>query len=185
MLKRLLACVACSLPYALAQTQSRLDGVVTDPTGALIAGATVVARNVATGVTYTAKSNESGIYTLPFLPPAEYELTCEMLGFKKVVRAGVMLTTGSSQNLDLRMEVGDVSETIAVRAAASLLESETSSIGQFVERATVAGLPAGTRRSASLVRLMGNVVFNNETAPEQIPQFTMGGGRSMNQMWHL
>src|SRR5437667_7546293 len=126
------------LPYALAQTQSRLDGVVTDPTGALIAGATVVARNVATGVTYTAKSNESGIYTLPFLPPAEYELTCEMLGFKKVVRAGVMLTTGSSQNLDLRMDVGDVTETVAVRAAAPLLESESSSIGQFVERATVA-----------------------------------------------
>jgi len=185
MLKRTSLFFILIISCALAQTQSRLDGVVTDPTGAMIAGATVIARNIATGVTYTAKSNESGIYTLPFLPPAEYELTCEMAGFKKVVRAGVLLTTGSSLNVDLRMDIGDVTETVAVRAAAPLLESESSSIGQFVERATVAGLPAGTRRSASLVRLMGNVVFNNETAPEQIPQFTMGGGRSMNQMWHL
>src|SRR5947207_11867166 len=143
MTKRSLSILAIFLSCALAQTQSRLDGVVLDPTGAVIAGATVVARNVATGVTYTAKSNESGIYTLPFLPPAEYELSCEMPGFKKVIRAGVLLETASSQNLNLRMEVGDVSETIAVRAAAPLLESETSSIGQFVERATVAGLPAG------------------------------------------
>ncbi len=83
------------------------------------------------------------------------------------------------------MEVGDVNETVAVTAAAQLLEAETSSIGQFVERATVANMPLQSRRSASLVRLMGNVVYNTETAPEQIPQFTMGGGRSMNQMWRL
>src|SRR3954447_1812965 len=95
-------CVSC----AIAQTQSRLDGIVTDPTGAVIAGAAVVARNVATGVIYTAKSNESGIYTMPFLPPAEYDLTCELAGFKKVSRKGVSLETGSSQNINLQMEVG-------------------------------------------------------------------------------
>jgi len=185
MLKRLLACVACSLSCALAQTQSRLDGLVTDSTGAAIAGAAVVARNIATGVTYTAKSNESGIYTLPFLPPAEYELTCEMPGFKKMVRGGVLLETASAQNINLRLDIGDVTETVAVTAAAPLLEAQTSSVGQFIERATVAGLPAQSRRGASLVRLMGNVVYNMENGPEQIPQFTMGGGRSMNQMWHL
>src|SRR5439155_27344082 len=131
MLKRLLACVACSLSCALAQTQSRLDGLVTDSTGAAIAGAAVVARNVATGVTYTAKSNESGIYTLPFLPPAEYELTCEMPGFKKMVRGSVLLETASAQNINLRLDIGDVTETVAVTAAAPLLEAQTSSVGQF------------------------------------------------------
>src|SRR5258708_24832873 len=141
----------------VAQTQSHLDGLVTDPTGAAVAGATVVARNAATGVTYTTKSNESGIYTLPFLPPGEYQLTGEMSGFKRVVRGGVVLETGSSLNINLRMEVGDVTETVAVTAASPLLETETSSVGQFIERATVAGLPAQSRRAASLVRLMGNV----------------------------
>src|SRR2546426_10322170 len=124
-LLRIFSLFAVAVSCALAQTQSRLDGVVTDPTGAVIAGATVVARNVATGVVYTAKSNESGIYTLPFLPPAEYELTCEMPGFKKFMRAGLLLETASSQNLNLRMEVGDVSETVAVRAAAPLLDRKS------------------------------------------------------------
>src|SRR5438270_7979156 len=117
MLKQFSMCLALSLCCALAQTQSRLDGVITDPTGAVIAGAAVVARNIATGVIYTAKSNESGIYTMPFLPPAEYELTCELAGFKKVVRGGVVLETAASQNINLRMEVGDVTETVAVHAA--------------------------------------------------------------------
>ena len=170
---------------APAQTQSRLDGSVTDTTGAAIAGASVVARNVATGVNYPAKTNASGVYTLPFLPPSEYELTAEMPGFKKAVRAGLVLETGSAQNVDLRLEVGDVTETVSVIASTPLLETETSTVGQFVERATVANMPLESRRGASLVRLMGNVVYNVENGPEQIPQFTMGGGRSMNQMWHL
>ena len=86
MFKRSVSIFAVSLSFLMAQTQSRLDGVVSDSTGAVIAGATVVARNVATGVIYTAKTNETGIYTMPFLPPAEYELTGEMAGFKKAVR---------------------------------------------------------------------------------------------------
>src|SRR5260370_9443804 len=147
MFKRFLLCLLLPLSGAVAQTQSRLDGVVTDSTGAMIAGATVIARNVATGVAYTAKSNESGVYTLPFLPPAEYELTCELPGFKKAVRGGVMLETASSQSVNLRMEVGDVTETVAVNAAAPLLETQTSSVGQFIDPATVATTPLQIRRS--------------------------------------
>ncbi len=71
MLKWTFFALALSLCCAFAQTQARLDGVVSDSTGAVIAGANVVARNIATGVTYPAKTSEFGIYTLPFLPPAE------------------------------------------------------------------------------------------------------------------
>src|ERR1700736_2405893 len=97
MLKRSLSILVVCLSFLMAQTQSRLDGVVSNSTGAVIAGATVVARNVATGVTYTVKTNETGIYTMPFLPLAEYELTGEMAGFKKAIRAGVILETASTQ----------------------------------------------------------------------------------------
>ena len=166
MFKRSVLIFAICISFLSAQTQSRLDGVVSDSTGAVIAGATVVARNVATGVTYTAKTNETGIYTMPFLPPAEYELTGEMAGFKKAVRGGVILETASTQTVNLRMEVGDVNETVAVTAAAQLLEAETSSIGQFVERATVANMPLQSRRSASLVRL-SNSTWAKSRLPAQ------------------
>src|ERR1700694_5809449 len=104
MFKRSVPILAVSVSFLMAQTQSRLDGIVSDSTGAVIAGATVVARNVATGVTYTAKTNETGVYTMPFLPPAEYGLTGEMAGFKKAVRSGLMLETASTQTINLRME---------------------------------------------------------------------------------
>jgi len=168
-----------------AQTQSRLTGTVTDNTGAVVVGAAVVARNVATGVTFPATTNQTGTYAIPFLPPGEYELTCEFTGFKKFSQAGLVLETGFSRNIDIRLEVGAITETVSVTAATPLLETTNSTVGQFIERATVFNMPLESRRTASLVRLMGAVVFRNEGAGEQIPYFSMAGGRSQNQMWQL
>ena len=110
----------CSLLLALgtsaltAQTQSRLTGIVTDNTGAVIVGASVVARNVATGVTYAATTNETGNYTIPFVPPGEYELTCEFTGFKKFSQSGLVLETGFSRTIDIKLDVGQITETVSV-----------------------------------------------------------------------
>ncbi|MBI3681256.1 MAG: TonB-dependent receptor [Acidobacteria bacterium] len=169
----------------MAQTQSRLTGLVTDDTGAIIVGAKINVRNVATGVLTEAASNESGNYLFPFLVPGGYDLTCELQGFKKLVRAGVALETGSTHTLDLKLEVGAVTETVEVRGSTPLLESESSTVGQFIERTTVFNMPLESRRTASLVRLLGTVVYKNEAAGEQIPYFSMAGGRSQNQMWQL
>src|SRR5258708_23076866 len=128
MLTRSLSILVLSVAYLLSQTQSRLDGIVSDSTGAVIAGATVVARNVATGVAYSAKTNESGSYTIPFLPPAEYELTGEVAGFKKNVRRGAPLETGSTQTLNLRMEVCAVTGTGATPPAARLPETAKTAL---------------------------------------------------------
>lgn len=167
----------------LGQTQSRLTGLATDNSGAVIVGATVVARNVSTGVVNEVVTNESGNYLFPFLAPGEYEATCEMQGFKKVVHGGIVLETGSTRTVDLQLEIGEVTETVEVRGSPPLLESETSTVGQFIERATVFGMPLESRRAGGLVRLLGTVVFNQ--ASGDTPFFSMGGGRSRNQMWYL
>ncbi len=168
-----------------AQTQSRLSGLVTDDTSAVVVGARVVVRNVLTGAVTESVTNETGNYQFPLLNPGEYEVTVEMTGFKKVVQPGVMLETGLTRTVDLKLTVGAVTETVEVKASTPLLESETSSIGQLIERASVLNMPLESRRTAGLVRLLGAVAFNNETGGEQVPMFSMAGGRSQNQMWQL
>ncbi|HYI94526.1 MAG TPA: TonB-dependent receptor [Bryobacteraceae bacterium] len=168
-----------------AQSLARLTGTIADNSGAVVSGARVTARNVSTGVITEAASGESGIYQFPFLPPAEYEVSCELQGFKKSVRPGVVLETGSTRTLDFTLEVGELTESVEVKATVPLLEAETSSVGQFIERTTVMNMPLESRRTAGLVRLMGMVAFKQENAGEQIPIFSMAGGRSQNQMWNL
>lgn len=167
------------------QTQSRLTGTVTDDTGAVVAGARVIARNVATGVVNEGTTSEAGTYQFPSLLPGEYEVTVERQGFKKVVQSGVVLETGITRTVDMRLSLGAVSETVEVTARAALLESETSSVGQLIERTTVMNMPLESRRTAGLVRLLGGVTFTSETGGEQVPMFSMAGGRSQNQMWQL
>jgi hypothetical protein len=137
-------------------------------------------------VAQTTKANQDGIYTFPFLQPGPYEISCEMTGFKKFVVAGIILETGGVRTVDITLELGSVSETVQVTSSAPLLEGTTSTVGQLVEHASVANMPIQNRRVASLMRLMGNVVYYNESqSSEAIPNFTMGGGRNQNQLWNL
>ncbi len=180
----LLGLLAATVPLG-AQSLARLSGTVMDNSGAVVAGAKVTARNIATGVSNEATTNASGVYLFPFLPPAEYEVECQVQGFKKAVRGGVVLETATTRSLDFALEVGAVSETVEVNATVPLLESETSSVGQFIERTTVLNMPLESRRTAGLVKLMGMVVFRDESGAEQVPLFSMAGGRSQNQIWVL
>ncbi|HTM48253.1 MAG TPA: TonB-dependent receptor [Bryobacteraceae bacterium] len=170
---------------ALAQSQARVTGTITDNTGAVVSGATVSVRNVDTGVVTTATTNSVGIYSLPFVNPGQYDLTCEMSGFKKFVRAGLTLETGTAATVNVELQLGAVTETVNVQAQAVLLETESGALGQLIENKNIANMPVASRRSASLVRMMGNVSYTSEDGAEQVPKFSMAGGRSTNQMWHL
>src|SRR4051812_29455450 len=170
---------------ALAQSQARVTGTVTDNTGAVVVGASVSIRNVDTGVVTTAVSNTSGVYNVPFLNPGQYKLSCELSGFKKFVRAGLGLETGTTATVNIEMQIGALTETVNVEAQSALLETESGTLGQLIENKNIANMPVPSRRSASLVRLMGNVSFTSEDGAEQVPKFSMAGGRSTNQMWHL
>jgi hypothetical protein len=185
LLLRALALVALMAAAISAQVQSRLTGTVTDNTGAVIVGASVVATNLDTQVTYPARSNESGTYIINFVPPGNYELKCELEGFKSFVRKGLVLETGFTRTVDIRLELGAMAEAVTVTAETPLLESESSTVGQLIERSNVIHMPVESRRSASLIRLMGMVVYREEANTEQIPRFSMAGGRSGNQMWTL
>ena len=180
-----LAGILVAAPLLDAQTQTRLTGTVSDNTGSVIPAARITILNVNTGVSQETETNASGSYNFPFVASGQYELTCEFEGFKTYSQSGIVLETGTVRAVDIEMQLGDVTETIEVEAAVPLLETENSTVGQFIERDTVFNMPLASRRSASLVRLLGNVTYRNEGGAEALPFFAMAGGRSRNQMWTL
>src|ERR1041384_8559008 len=114
---------------SLAQTQSQLTGTITDNTGAVVVGASVIGHNTDTGGQYKGASNENGVYLLPFLPPGRYELTCELAGFKKFVRSGLVLETGLAATVDVQLQVGQITESVGGQALIELIEDETARRG--------------------------------------------------------
>jgi len=179
------ACILL-LSSTFAQTESRLTGTVTDSTGSIIVGAEVTAANTATGVVYRATSSDTGTYVFPALPPGTYKVSCQLSGFKRFEHAGVVLDTGFVRTVDIKLAVGDVTETVEVAGVSPLLESENATVGQLVGRSTVFNMPMASRRTGSLVRLVGAVAYLDEGGgAEQLPFFTMAGGRARNQNWQL
>ncbi len=169
----------------VAWSQARLTGTVTDSSGAVVLGAQVVARNVATGQTTLAQTNTRGVYSISFLNFGQYELSCELAGFKRFVRSGIVLETGTTTTVNIALELGAVSEVVSVSASTPLLESESGAIGQLIENKVILNLPIQSRRGAALIRLMGNIAFTSEEGGQSIPRFALAGGRSYNQMWYL
>ena len=116
-------------------------GIVQDSTGAMIAGATVTLRNEATGNSRSATSNASGEYDFAQVPPATYTVTAEMSGFKKLERPGVVIGTQEFVTADMKMDLGQISESVQVAAETPLIETATASNGQVTTNQQITDLP--------------------------------------------
>lgn len=125
------------------ESRAAILGRVTDPSGSVVVGATIVVTNVGTNVSTRVSTNEAGLYEAPFLLPGEYQITAELTGFKKYERRGITLSVNSRVSIDVQMEVGGVSETISVTAQSPLLETTSASSGVVVENRRVMELPLG------------------------------------------
>ena len=164
--------------------QATVSGTVTDSQNAIVPGVAVVAANTATNVTYRAVTNESGFYSLRALPIGAYRLTAAKDGFRRVVHDDLVLTTGQSLELDLRLEVGSLTETVSVVAETPLLETRTSDTSQLVEGRSVEDIPLGDRRTMNIVRLTGAAVFVNYDSGAK-PNFSIAGGRTQSQNFYM
>jgi len=153
----ILACVVCVVlyvPLASAQTfTATIVGTVHDATGAVVPQAKVVAINTGTNARAEAFSDEQGNFTVWSLPPGPYVLEAEAAGFKKLVRSGIVLQVQQQARLDLTLELGAITESISVTAAASRLESTTSTLGKVVENRRIRDLPLNSRNVYSLLFL--------------------------------
>jgi hypothetical protein len=158
--------IAASLLFSQSTTQS-IQGLVTDSSGAVVVGAKVTARNVATGISRTVLTNNTGNYTFPLVPVGDYEMTVEMAGFKTEAARGLRVETAAQVRQNFVLEVGRVTETVEVSASAAVLNTENSTVGGVIENKRIIELPLNGRNVVSLAVLQSWCrVFNSATVPE-------------------
>src|SRR5215470_16685854 len=113
----LLLCVFLLYSPLSAQTTvagARLNGTVTDPTGAAVPNAKVTVHNIETGLTRETQTTEAGLYDFPNLPVGSYELIMEKEGFSGVKRTGILLTVGALATIDASLQIGGITEVVEV-----------------------------------------------------------------------
>ncbi len=151
MLKRsafLLVALCLITALAWAQTQGQITGVVTDPSGALVAGATVTVTNPQTNFTRQVTTNSAGNYTFPSLLPGLYNVKAEMQGFQAEVRSGVELQVEQVARIEFQLKVGAVTETVEVAGGAPLLTTESATVGTVIDNRAATFSASRARRSS-------------------------------------
>ena len=148
----LVVAVALCLPGMLMAQSGRgtIDGVVTDPSGAVVPGAEVTITNKTTGSESGCITTESGVYRAPYLPPGMYQVSAALPGFKTAVADNVTLRLAQVLTVDLVLEVGEVTEVVTVSSEGPLLETSSAEIGTNVAAKEIAAWPIlvsdGTRQ---------------------------------------
>jgi outer membrane receptor protein involved in Fe transport len=144
--------------------KAELSGVVTDPSGARVPQATVIAVHTATQFTREVQTNDSGFYVIGLLPIGDYSLSAESSGFRRYVQYGIRLNIGDRKVIDLVLEVGDVADQIEVTAAAPLVDRSDATIGEILETTTINALPLNGRDFTSLLKLQPGAVSGGGAA---------------------
>jgi hypothetical protein len=158
-LKSFLICI-CILVFAgasFAQTdRGTITGAVSDSSGAVIPGVAIEAKNAQTGATYQAGSSETGNYTLAQLPAGTYEVSATLPGFKRFVRAGIIVSVAGVLRIDIALEVGAAGDSVTVEAASPLLKTESGEVSHNITSEQADNLPVLTL-SGAVGTTLGNV----------------------------
>src|SRR5689334_3828507 len=149
-----------------------ITGVIKDPAGTAIPGATVTVTNVGTNLQRVAVTTAHGVYTAPSLAPGQYRIEIQLAGFKPIRRGGLNLSTGEKARLDFTLAVGDIREQVTVVGDLPIVRSETASLGTVVEHEQVVQLPLNGRVFVSLAALAPGVALPPNS---QLPR--INGGR--------
>jgi Carboxypeptidase regulatory-like domain len=185
--RALLAVIALtSLAYSQSGN-STIAGTIKDASNAAIPNTRVRVINVETGVQVETTSNEDGLYRVSSLIPGSYRVEAEATGFDHLTRGPLVVQVSQTVALDLTLQVGQQSTSVNVVDAAPVTDSQSSNIGQAVNRQMLAGLPLPNRAASSLAALAPGVVMidpGTGTA-ENYPVFTVAGGRARNQNFTL
>ena len=142
-------------------------GTITDPAGAAVSGATITATSVERGTTYTAVTNDSGLYRIPSVPAGNYTLTVDKAGFTTAVHEAFVLTVNQVARIDVALKLGKQSETIKVSGMAPMLATQTTQVDTVINAATNDEMPLAARNYVQLTLLAPGSVstdpssFNN------------------------
>jgi hypothetical protein len=152
-----LALISVLAPALRAQAVAvaEIDGYVTDPSGQAIVGAQVKAIEVDRGQVHTVTTDVTGRYYLSNLSIGNYRLEASAPGFKGYVQRGIQLQVATNPHIDVRMEIGAVTESIQITANAAQVETKENSIAQVVDEQRLMDLPLNGRNPAALLQVTG------------------------------
>ncbi|MCZ2151461.1 MAG: carboxypeptidase regulatory-like domain-containing protein, partial [Bryobacterales bacterium] len=153
MLVRVLLACLLSLPAAAQNTTGTISGLITDPSKAAVPGAEVTVTNENTGLRRTVKTNEDGVFRIPFLPIGVYSVQAKKEGFRSEIQKDIQLEILQVRTVDFTLQLGAVSETVTVESTSPLLEAETSQAGEVIKTEQVTNLPLGRRNFMQLTFL--------------------------------
>jgi hypothetical protein len=175
-----LACLAVVLCSAHAQYRASIQGVVTDPQGQVVSGASVTLTNHETGQVLTTTTNDEGIYNFAGLGPSKYSITAEKAGFKKKTLDNVGVISEQANALNIQLDVGQVSETVTVNGDSTpLIDTETSNLQGTVTSQDIQRLPSFGRDPFQLLQLapgaFGDGAQGAGGGTQNLPSTTIGG----------
>jgi Carboxypeptidase regulatory-like domain len=152
--------LAATLPVLAQQGRGSYFGTVTDTSGAAVPAAKVTLTNVATNTAVTTETNNDGLYTATALQIGEYSIQVEKSGFKRAIRSGLILQVDQRAQIDFRLDIGGVAETIEVKGEAPLVDTGSATVGKVVENRRVVELPLNGRNALALTMLTPSVKSN-------------------------
>ncbi len=158
--------ILCGLNPALPQATAvvQISGTVLDPNGATVANAQVKAIQTSTGLIRIVSAEPDGTYVLSALPIGPYRLEVAVSGFKTYVQEGIVLQVNNNPVVNVKLELGSVTQQIEVTANASMVEAQTTGVSQVIDQRRVVDLPLNGRQPTQLVLLSGAAV----TAPPPV-----------------
>ncbi len=153
----LLGVAVVSTVVSAQQTTGTILGIVRDNSGSVVAGVKITILETSKGTAQATSTDDSGSYSAPFLNPGVYSVAAEMAAFKRQVRDGIVLQVDQKARIDFTLEVGQVTETVNVTAAAPLVRSDSAELGEVVTERAIRELPLNGRNFAQLVYLVPGV----------------------------
>src|SRR5438128_278137 len=172
------------LPAISADAQTvgaSLQGIVTDATGAALANAEVVVISTSTGGVWELKTDSSGRYRVPVLQPGEYEVHVSQTGFQPVARRGIQLTVGQNAVIDVKLELGRISEEMTVSGAAPMINTTSGALSGLVGDKEIRELPLNGRSFQQLALLQTGVTpalaAGNDVVGGRTPKISTTGAR--------
>jgi hypothetical protein len=169
--------------HAQAASSTSIAGIVTDSSGAVVVGASVKLTDKATNTPRTNSTNDAGRYFFANVPPGEYEIAVSKSGFR-ITKTIVTATVGVPLTVDLKLELGAVSETVEVTATNAELQTMNATVGNTVAGDTLQSLPSIGRDTGSFVTLQPGVSPDGSVAGAVVDQssFLLDGGQNTNDM---
>src|SRR6185295_6915503 len=183
----IIAVILLSVIGTVAQTnKGAISGVVVDPNGAAVPGATITVTNTGTGQKQTVTTGESGSFSVPSLDPVTYNILVEAKGFKKSVLDKVKVDTASTAPANVMLETGSISEQVVVTADAAMVNTESGTTSQTITTRQLQDVPLNNRSVLDLALTLPNVVGDagsedpGVSADQPVPGFnlSLNGGRA-------